>query len=47
VVVNIGPCRDEAEAVAAIVGRLVAKLRPEAVCLFGSRALGTASPDSD
>jgi predicted nucleotidyltransferase len=44
---NIGPFRSEVEALATVIGRLVAKLRPEAVYLFGSRALGTASPDSD
>jgi uncharacterized protein len=44
---NIGPFRSEIEALATVIGRLVAKLRPEAVYLFGSRALGTASPDSD
>jgi predicted nucleotidyltransferase len=44
---NIGPFRSEAEALATVVGRLVAKLRPEAIYLFGSRALGTANPDSD
>jgi len=44
---NIGPFRSAAEALATVVGRLVATLRPEAVYVFGSRALGTASPDSD
>lgn len=44
---NIGPFRSEGEALATVVGRLAAKLRPEAIYLFGSRALGTAGPDSD
>jgi hypothetical protein len=41
---NIGPFRSEIEALATVIGRLVAKLRPEAVYLFGSRALGTGEP---
>jgi len=44
---DLGPFRNEAEALAAIVERLVRDLSPDAVYLFGSRALGTARPDSD
>lgn len=44
---NRGPFRDEATALAAVVDRLVAAHRPVAIRLFGSRATGTAAPDSD
>jgi predicted nucleotidyltransferase len=44
---NRGPFADEASALAAVVDRLVAGLRPLAVRLFGSRATGSAAPDSD
>lgn len=44
---NRGPFPDEAEALAAVLDRLVAALRPAAIHLFGSRAAGTAGPDSD
>lgn len=44
---NVGPFRDEAAALSFLVGRLAAALKPEAVFLFGSRAVGAARPDSD
>lgn len=44
---NRGSYVDEAAALAAVVDRLVATLRPLAVHLFGSRATGRAGPDSD
>lgn len=44
---NCGGFVDEASALAAVVGRLVAALRPIAIRLFGSRATGKANPDSD
>jgi hypothetical protein len=44
---NVGPYRDEGAALRALVGRLVAGLRPRAIYLFGSRAERRARPDSD
>lgn len=44
---NRGACADEADALALVVDRLVAGLRPLQVRLFGSRATGRAAPDSD
>lgn len=44
---NIGPFRDEDEALVTLVGRLVAQLSPIAIYLIGSRARGDARPDSD
>ena len=45
--INKGPFRNEDEALAAVVDRLVSGLDPQAIWLFGSRARGTARPDSD
>lgn len=44
---NRGAFPDEATALAVVLDRLVAALRPAGVYLFGSRAAGTAEPDSD
>lgn len=44
---NRGPFASEADALAAVVDRLVAAHRPLALYLFGSRATGTARPESD
>ena len=44
---NIGPFRSEDAALSFLVGRLGTVLRPLALFLFGSRAAGTARPDSD
>src|SRR4051794_29559719 len=44
---NSGPFASEAEALRAVVARLVAALDPEAIYLFGSRARGEHRPDSD
>lgn len=44
---NLGPFRSEAAALSFLVGRLKTALNPEAIFLFGSRAAGTARPDSD
>jgi predicted nucleotidyltransferase len=44
---SVGPFRDEAAALAFLRDRLVARLRPRMVWLFGSRARGDARPDSD
>jgi predicted nucleotidyltransferase len=44
---NCGPFDSENEALSAVVGRLVDRLDPEAIYLFGSRASGTARADSD
>lgn len=44
---SLGPFRSEEAALSFLVGRLRAALRPEAIFLFGSRADGTARPDSD
>jgi len=44
---NSGPFASEEDALTAVVGRLVEGLDPEAIYLFGSRASGTARPDSD
>lgn len=44
---SLGPFRSEEAALSFLVGRLRAALRPEAIFLFGSRAGGTARPDSD
>lgn len=44
---NIGPFRNEEAALSFLVGRLKTALRPLALFLFGSRAAGSARPDSD
>lgn len=44
---NIGPFRNEDAALSFLVGRLRSALRPQAIFLFGSRAAGSARPDSD
>jgi hypothetical protein len=44
---NIGPYRDEAAALQALVDTLARGLDPRAIYLFGSRAEGRARPDSD
>ncbi|MBI5166079.1 MAG: nucleotidyltransferase domain-containing protein [Magnetospirillum sp.] len=44
---NIGPFRNEDAALSFLVGRLRTALRPVALFLFGSRAAGSARPDSD
>ena len=44
---NYGPYGNEADALAALVKRLVAALDPQMIWLFGSRARGDARPDSD
>ncbi|WP_085372526.1 nucleotidyltransferase domain-containing protein [Magnetospirillum sp. ME-1] len=44
---NIGPFRNEEAALSFLVGRLKTALRPVALFLFGSRAAGSARPDSD
>ena len=44
---NFGPFATEAEALEAVVSRIVGAVDPEAVWLFGSRARGEARPDSD
>jgi predicted nucleotidyltransferase len=44
---NRGPFPSEEDALKAVVGRLVDQLDPEAIYLFGSRASGSARPDSD
>jgi predicted nucleotidyltransferase len=44
---NLGPFRSEDAALSFLVGRLRAALRPEAIFLFGSRALESGRPDSD
>jgi hypothetical protein len=44
---NRGSFVSEAAALAAVIDRLVAAHRPVAVWLFGSRATGSARPDSD
>jgi predicted nucleotidyltransferase len=44
---NRGPFASEDDALKAVVGRLVERLDPEAVYLFGSRVFGGARPDSD
>jgi predicted nucleotidyltransferase len=44
---NRGAFADEAAALAGVLDRLVACLRPRAVRLFGSRATGKAEADSD
>ena len=46
-VCNKGVFSDESEALSEIVRRLVARLDPGSIWLFGSRARGTARPDSD
>ncbi|MBM3557650.1 MAG: nucleotidyltransferase domain-containing protein [Alphaproteobacteria bacterium] len=43
----IGPFASEAAALSFLVGRLTTAHQPEAIYLFGSRATGTARPDSD
>lgn len=44
---NIGPFRNEDAALSFLVGRLKTALHPIAIFLFGSRATGSARPDSD
>ena len=44
---NRGPFASEDDALRAIVRRLVDRLRPEEIWLFGSRAEGVHQPDSD
>ena len=44
---NIGPFRSEEAVLSFLVGRLKAALRPVAIILFGSRAVGTGRQDSD
>jgi uncharacterized protein len=44
---NRGPYASEDKALAAVVGRLTDKLDPVEIWLFGSRAEGLHSPDSD
>ena len=44
---NRGPFASEDEALAQVVSRLVDGLDPEQIWLFGSRAQGSAAPDSD
>jgi len=44
---NLGPFQSETDALAALVDRLVSTLDPQAIWLFGSRAAGTALPESD
>lgn len=44
---NIGPFRNEDAALSFLVGRIKTALRPVALFLFGSRAAGSARPDSD
>jgi len=43
----VGPFRDEAAALAFLRDRLVARLRPRMIWLFGSRARGDGREDSD
>ena len=44
---HLGPFRSETAALSFLVGRLKTALHAEAIFLFGSRATGTARPDSD
>ncbi|MBB4064673.1 nucleotidyltransferase domain-containing protein [Gellertiella hungarica] len=44
---NFGPHGSEAEALGELVRRLSDALDPQMIWLFGSRARGTARPDSD
>lgn len=44
---NTGRYATEAQALAAVVSRIVDNIDPEAVWLFGSRAKGSHRPDSD
>jgi predicted nucleotidyltransferase len=44
---NFGSFATEAEALEAVVGRIVDAVDPKAVWLFGSRVRGDARPDSD
>jgi predicted nucleotidyltransferase len=44
---NYGPFGSEQRTLSALVDRLVAVFDPEAIYLFGSRALGDATPLSD
>lgn len=44
---NFGPHGSEEEALAELVRRLADALDPQMIWLFGSRARGTARPDSD
>ena len=44
---NYGRCATEAEALGLLVKQLSSALDPHAIWLFGSRARGTARPDSD
>ncbi|MBF0304468.1 MAG: nucleotidyltransferase domain-containing protein [Alphaproteobacteria bacterium] len=43
----VGPFRNAAAALDFLVGRMVSAAHPQAIWLFGSRAAGTARPDSD
>ncbi|MFZ1964534.1 MAG: nucleotidyltransferase domain-containing protein [Roseiarcus sp.] len=44
---NFGRFATEAEALQAVVARIVGAIDPSAIWLFGSRARGDARPDSD
>lgn len=44
---NVGAFVTETEALRAVVERLAAEIDPEAIYLFGSRAIGGAADDSD
>jgi uncharacterized protein len=44
---NTGAYLTEAQALEGVVARIIEKVDPEAVWLFGSRARGTHRPDSD
>jgi predicted nucleotidyltransferase len=44
---NKGSYASESQALQAVVARIVEKVDPEAIWLFGSRARGTNRPDSD
>ena len=44
---NFGPFASEAEALRAVLTRIVGAVDPDAIWLFGSRARGDARPDSD
>jgi predicted nucleotidyltransferase len=44
---NFGGLASEAEALEAVVARIVGAIDPGAILLFGSRARGDARPDSD
>ena len=46
-ITNYGGYATPDQALDEVIGRLAAALNPVAIYLFGSRALGTARPDSD